>query len=77
MTVSITTFCIKCRYAECRDLFIDVLNVVMLSVVMLSIMAPLSDVLLKQRMFYGIGLVKKIFQTGNKRFFIFTLKGLC
>jgi hypothetical protein len=28
MTVSITTFCIKCRYAECRDLFIVKWNVV-------------------------------------------------
>jgi hypothetical protein len=44
MTVSITTFCIKCHYAECRDLFIVLLNVIlsviMLNVVMLSVVAP-------------------------------------
>ena len=36
MTVSITTFCIKSHYAECRNLFIVMLNVTILSVVMLS-----------------------------------------
>ena len=42
MTVSITTFFIKCyyaeyHYAECCDLFIVMLNVVMLNVTMLSV----------------------------------------
>ncbi len=46
MTVSITTFCINCHYAECRDLFIVLLNVIlsviMLNVVMLSVAEPLK-----------------------------------
>jgi hypothetical protein len=37
MTVSTTTFCIKCYYAECRDVFIVMLDVMMLSVVMLNV----------------------------------------
>jgi hypothetical protein len=37
MRVSLTTFCIKCHYAECRDLFIVMMNVIMLSVIMLSV----------------------------------------
>jgi hypothetical protein len=42
MTDGITTFCIKCdytelHYAECRDFFIVLLNMVMLSVVMLNV----------------------------------------
>jgi hypothetical protein len=37
MTVSITTFCIKCHYAESRNLFFVMQNVYMLSVIMLSV----------------------------------------
>ncbi len=42
MSFRITTFCIKChyaewRYAECRDLFILMLSVVMLIVIMLIV----------------------------------------
>jgi hypothetical protein len=40
MTFSITTFCIKCHYAECRNLFIVILNVSVLSVVALSVAGP-------------------------------------
>ncbi len=40
MTLSITLNTI-CRYAECRDLCIVILNVVMLSVIMLNVVAPL------------------------------------
>ncbi len=40
MTLTITTLCIECHYAECCDLFIVMLNVVMLSAVMLSVLAP-------------------------------------
>ena len=48
MTVSITTFCIKCHhdechYAECHDLFIVMLNVIMLNVVMLNLVAPFCN----------------------------------
>jgi len=37
MTLTITTLCIKCHYAQCRILFIVLLNAVMLSVVMLNV----------------------------------------
>jgi hypothetical protein len=37
MTLIITT---TCHYAECRDLFIAILRVIMLSVVMLNVVAP-------------------------------------
>jgi hypothetical protein len=37
MTVSITTICIKCHYAENRNLFFVMQNVDMLSVIMLSV----------------------------------------
>jgi hypothetical protein len=37
MTLSIKTLCFKCHYAECRDLFI-----VMLSVVVLNVVVPLD-----------------------------------
>jgi len=37
MTVYITTFCIKCHYAECRDLLFVILNVILPSVVMLNV----------------------------------------
>ncbi len=37
MTVSITTFCIKCHYAENRDLFIVMRKVVKLDVIMLGV----------------------------------------
>ncbi len=48
MTVSITTFCIKCHHdgchcAECRDIFIIMLSDVMLNVVMLSVVAPFTQ----------------------------------
>ncbi len=36
-TLSVTTLC---YYAECRVLFVVMLNVVMLNVIMLSVMAP-------------------------------------
>ncbi len=50
MTASITTFCIKCHYdhchcAECHNLFIVMLNVIMLSDIMLNVIT-LSDVML-------------------------------
>jgi hypothetical protein len=44
VTRSITALCIKCHYAECRDLFV-MLNAVMLSIVLLSVVL-LSVVLL-------------------------------
>ena len=39
MTLNITTICdnAKCRYADCCDLFIVILNVIMLSVIMLNV----------------------------------------
>ncbi len=47
MTLSITTLCIKCHYAECHSLIIVMLNVIKLSVailkiLMLSAMEPLK-----------------------------------
>jgi hypothetical protein len=46
MTLSITTLChyAEFRCNECRDLLIDMLNVVMLNVIMLSVVSPLSRV---------------------------------
>ncbi len=40
MTLSITTIC---HYAECRDIFIVMQNVVMLSVIMPSVVAPQNN----------------------------------
>ncbi len=37
MTLSITTLDIECCYAECPDLFIIILNVLMQGVVMLNV----------------------------------------
>jgi hypothetical protein len=46
VTRSITALCIKCHYAECRDLFVMLnavmLSIVLLSVVLLSVVAPFS-----------------------------------
>ncbi len=53
MTISITTFCIKCDFAECRNLFIVMLNVFMLSVAILNVImlsvVILSVVAVKRR----------------------------
>jgi hypothetical protein len=40
MARSITILCIKCHHAECHDLFIVTLNVLVFSVVMLNVVAP-------------------------------------
>ncbi len=45
MTLSITTLCIKCHYAECHNLIIVMLNVIKLSVIMLNVI-KLSVVML-------------------------------
>jgi hypothetical protein len=40
MAVSITTLYIECHYAECHDLFIVILNVIILIDVNLNVVAP-------------------------------------
>ncbi len=42
MTLRITTIChyAECRYAECHDFFIVMLNVIIGSVIMLNVVAP-------------------------------------
>jgi hypothetical protein len=47
MTLSITILYIQCHYAECcyaqgRNYFIAVTNVIMLSVIMLNVVAPIG-----------------------------------
>jgi hypothetical protein len=45
MTLNITTLDIGCHYAECRNLFIVMLNVmpsVVMNIVMLNVIAPLK-----------------------------------
>jgi hypothetical protein len=39
-TLGRTTICIERHYAQCRNLFIVMLNVIMLSVVILNVLAP-------------------------------------
>jgi hypothetical protein len=48
MTLSITTLCIKCHWAECRELLVVILTafmlgVVMLNVIVLSVVVPLQN----------------------------------
>jgi hypothetical protein len=58
MTLSITTLCIecydyaKCHYAECRDLYFDMLNVVMLSAVMLNVVAHVAQLGLYSTLYF-------------------------
>ncbi len=37
------TICIECHYADSRDLFIVMLNIIMLIVIMLNVVAPILD----------------------------------
>ncbi len=44
MTHRIRALCIECHYAEWHDLFIVMLNIIILSVVLLSFVAPSTEV---------------------------------